>query len=98
MKPHETGTDNPIDFPKQMTANELADVLMFTKFQVDEDGTMIGVSHQAVDEVITMLRQFGLAESIIKQQQLEIEALKADNKFWQAMATREKIRADRNEQ
>lgn len=51
-----------------MTPNELADVLMSTKFQVDEDGTMIGVSHQAVDEAATMLRQ----------QQAEIEALKAE--------------------
>ena len=50
-----------------MNANELADVLMSTKFQVDEDGTMIGVSHQAVDEAATMLRQ----------QQAEIEALKS---------------------
>ena len=49
-----------------MNANELADVLMSTKFQVDEDGTMIGVSHQAVNEAATMLRQ----------QQAEIEALK----------------------
>ena len=51
-----------------MTPNELADVLMSTKFQVDEDGTMIGVSHQAVDEAATMLRQ----------PQAEIEALKAE--------------------
>lgn len=40
-----------------MNANELADVIIATKFQVDEDGTMIGVSHQAVDEAVTMLRQ-----------------------------------------
>ena len=48
-----------------MNANELADVLLSTKFQVDEDGTMIGVSHQAVNEAATMLRQ----------QALEIQAL-----------------------
>ena len=30
-------------------------------------------------EAATMLRQLGLAESIIKQQQLEIEALKKEN-------------------
>ena len=52
-----------------MNANELADEL--EAFHVDPDGFpyMIG-------EAIAMLRQFGLAESIIKQQQLEIEALK----------------------
>lgn len=50
-----------------MNANELADLLISTKFQVDEDGTMIGVSHQAVDEAATMLLN----------QQSEIEALKA---------------------
>jgi hypothetical protein len=27
MKPHETGTDNPIDFPKPMNKKELADNL-----------------------------------------------------------------------
>jgi hypothetical protein len=53
-----------------MNANELADEL--EAFHVDPDGFpyMIG-------EAIAMLRQFGLAESIIKQQQLEIESLKA---------------------
>ena len=30
------------------------------------------------NQAATMLRQFGLAESIIKQQQLEIEALKKE--------------------
>ena len=55
-----------------MNANELADVLLSTKFQVDEDGTMIGVSHQAVNEAATMLRQ----------QQAEIEALKDEVAKW----------------
>ena len=71
-----------------MNANELADVLMSTKFQVDEDGTMIGVSHQAVNEAVTMLRQqqtdktialeiIKCHEQTISQQQAELEALKA---------------------
>ena len=89
MKPHETGTNNPIDFPKQtnkydahkesikgktLTANELADA-MDTK----------GFRYREVKAAVKMLRQFGLAESIIKQQQLEIEALKKQlepNMFW----------------
>jgi hypothetical protein len=50
-----------------MNANELADILQENKFQVDEDGVMICVSHQALDEAIAMLRQ----------QQAEIEGLKA---------------------
>ena len=63
MNAHETGTDNPIDFPKQMNANELADLLETTE--------------STNNKAAAMLRQFGLAESIIKQQQLEIEKLKA---------------------
>ena len=51
-----------------MNANELADYLdEFYKKYVPND---------AFEESANMLRQFGLAESIIKQQQLEIEALK----------------------
>ena len=58
-----------------MNANELADEL--EAFHVDPDGFpyMIG-------EAITMLRQFDLAESIIKQQQLEIKALKDEVAEW----------------
>lgn len=70
MKPHETGTDNPIDFPKQMNANELAD-----EIEQGKDGFRR-------DVIATMLRQFGLAESIIKQQQAEIEALKDEVAKW----------------
>lgn len=58
-----------------MNTNELADVLLSTKFQVDEDGTMIGVSHQAVNEAATMLRQ----------QQAEIEELKGKLQLHEAM-------------
>jgi hypothetical protein len=36
-----------------------------------------------VGEAITMLRQFGLAESIVKQQQVEIEALKKEKDEFQ---------------
>ena len=45
-----------------MNANELADLLETTEW--------------TNNKAAAMLRQFGLAESIIKQQQLEIEALK----------------------
>jgi hypothetical protein len=50
-----------------MNANEIADELSacFTK-----------ADWEYVDETVNILRQFGLAESIIKQQKLEIEALK----------------------
>ena len=52
-----------------MNANELADELQacFTK-----------ADWEYVDECVSMLRQFGLAESIVKQQELEIEALKKE--------------------
>jgi len=46
-----------------MNANELIKRM--------EDGYSI-----SYDEIIAMLRQFDLAESIIKQQELQIEALK----------------------
>ena len=50
-----------------MNANELADKLSSWEGY-----------YGYCDEAIAMLRQFGLAESIIKQQQIEIEALKAE--------------------
>jgi hypothetical protein len=51
-----------------MTPNELADLLETTE----------SINNKAA----AMLRQFGLAESIIKQQQLEIEALKDEVAKW----------------
>ena len=54
-----------------MNANELADLLEHGAYPT-------GTREQAA----TMLRQFGLAESIIKQQQLEIEALKYEVAEW----------------
>jgi hypothetical protein len=50
-----------------MTANELADNLEVHEFTSD---------FLFVREVVDILRQFDLAESIIKQQELEIERLK----------------------
>ena len=52
-----------------MTANELADGLAQMHIEKDVNGLFN-------KRIQNMLRQFGLAESIIKQQQLEIEALK----------------------
>jgi hypothetical protein len=51
-----------------MNANELADAL-----------EAVGTTEVVMCDAAAMLRQFGLAESIIKQQQLEIEALKKQN-------------------
>ena len=53
-----------------MNANELIKKM--------EDGYSV-----SYDEIIAMLRQFGLAESIIKQQEIQIEALKAEVKQWE---------------
>ena len=50
-----------------MNANELADAL-----------EAIGTTEVVMCDAAIKLRQFGLAESIIKQQQLEIEALKEE--------------------
>ena len=52
-----------------MNANELADLL-----EVDSWYKLV-----TREEIANMLRQFGLAESIIKQQELEIKALKRPN-------------------
>ena len=51
-----------------MTPNELADLLETTE--------------STNNKAAAMLRQFDLAESIIKQQQLEIEALKDEVAKW----------------
>ena len=53
-----------------MNANEIADGLAQMHIEKDVNGLFN-------KRIQNMLRQFGLAESIIKQQQLEIEALKA---------------------
>ena len=58
-----------------MNANELADEL--------EDCEPYNVKDTyLLQAAAAMLRQFGLAESIIKQQQLEIEALKDEVAKW----------------
>ena len=54
-----------------MNANELADKLSSWEGY-----------YGYCDEAIAMLRQFGLAESIIKQQQIEIESLKDEVAKW----------------
>lgn len=62
-----------------MNANELADLL-------EQGAYPIGTREQAA----TMLRQFGLAESIVKQQQLEIETLKERLANYEGWAAYEK--------
>lgn len=56
-----------------MNANELADYLD------NNVEAMLFTEQPYLDQAANMLRQFGLAESIIKQQQLEIQALKKQN-------------------
>ena len=58
-----------------MNANELADALQETEPYYSTD-------YKLFDKAAAMLRQFGLAESIIKQQQIEIEALKDEVAKW----------------
>jgi hypothetical protein len=58
-----------------MNANELADKLMSSL-------TMEYDCDKYMEQAATMLRQFGLAESIIKQQQIEIAALKDEVAKW----------------
>jgi hypothetical protein len=54
-----------------MNANELAD-------ELDTTGRL----HNWAKKAQAMLRQLGLAESIIKQQELQIEALKDEMAEW----------------
>ena len=62
--------DCPKADDKNVNANELIKRM--------EDGYSV-----SYDEIIAMLRQFDLAESIIKQQEIQIEALKAEVKQWE---------------
>ena len=66
--------DKHADWLLKPTANELADGL--AKMYIEKD--VNGLFNKRIQN---MLRQFGLAESIIKQQQLEIEALKKQLAF-----------------
>ena len=66
MKPHETGTDNPIDFPKQMTANELADYLD------NNVEAMLFTEQPYLDKAATMLRK----------QHAEIMELRNSRDYW----------------
>jgi hypothetical protein len=59
-----------------MNANELADYLD------NNVEAMLFTEQPYIDQAATMLRQFDLAESIIKQQQLEIESLKDEVAKW----------------
>ena len=65
-----------------MNALELADALEIAKNKlIGKEYELGGKAIIIYTEAATMLRQFGLAESIIKQQQLEIEALKNNLDF-----------------
>ena len=66
--------DKHADWLLRPTANDLADGL--AKMYIEKD--VNGLFNKRIQN---MLRQFGLAESIIKQQQLEIEALKKQLAF-----------------
>jgi hypothetical protein len=74
-----------------MTANELADELWEKYLDNNECQHGYALSsgcsnddckEQALYDAANMLRQFDLAESIIKQQRLEIEALKDEVAEW----------------
>ena len=67
-----------------MNANELADNLEYLYQQDDADGIQMPV--------------FLYSATMLRQQQARIEALEASVKFWVAMAEKERVRADRNEQ
>jgi hypothetical protein len=60
---------------REMNANELAD------YMDNNVEAMLMSEQKYIDEAANMLRQFGLAESIIKQQQLDIETLKKQLSF-----------------
>ena len=55
-----------------MNANELADWI--------DEVNIAAVGSKTMTKASSMLRQFDLAKSIIKQQEIEITTLKAENK------------------
>jgi len=61
-----------------MTANELADWI--------DEVNIAAVGSKTMTKASNMLRQFDLAQSIIKQQQIQIENLEKEVKLWQAQA------------
>lgn len=66
-----------------MTPNELADDLNIKASMINLGEKIAWGSDSGImDAAATMLRQFDLAESIIKQQQIEIEALKDEVAKW----------------
>ena len=65
---------------KCMTANELAD-------ELDESRKESYTSEHLIGKAANMLRQFGLAESIVKQQALDIEEWKRKYKDMHNLAT-----------
>ena len=65
---------------KCMTANELAD-------ELDKSRQKPYTSEHLVGKAANMLRQFGLAESIVKQQALDIEEWKRKYKDMHNLAT-----------
>lgn len=68
-----------------MNANELADEL--DGFLKEQEQLPWGTKQVYLDQASTMLRQFGLAESIIKQQEIDIEEWKRKYKDMHNLAT-----------
>ena len=61
-----------------MNANELADWI--------DEVNIAAVGSKTMTKASNMLRQFDLAQSIIKQQKIQIENLEKEVKLWQAQA------------
>jgi kynurenine formamidase len=61
-----------------MNANELADWI--------DEVNIAAVGSKTMTKASNMLRQFDLAQSIIKQQQIQIENLEKEVKLWQSQA------------
>ena len=68
-----------------MNANELADEL--DGFLKEQEQLPWGTKQVYLDQAATMLRQLGLAESIIKQQEIDIEEWKRKYKDMHNLAT-----------
>ena len=70
---------------REMNANELADEL--DGFLKEQEQLPWGTKQVYLDQAATMLRQLGLAESIIKQQEIDIEEWKRKYKDMHNLAT-----------
>ena len=82
---HLPNWNNLWKWKEQMNANQLADELMVASSEMEYNHVVD--DWKLLSDAAKMLRQFDLAESLIKQQQIEIEEWKRKYKDMHNLAT-----------